>query len=254
MAGDSKHFIFATTHGGVTWEEQDPGTLPEGWFTDVAFVDAQHGWVMAVNYILATADGGSDLGAAELAHEQRSERAGRGRLPLLGRRRRRHDHHAIKGRCVLAGFVPPETSVTSDLTRWVTTPGGAELGFSVSDTASPSLKGHVVRAQAKAVRAAGVAPVTQTSLDSGKSWQSSERHLVTAQGETAFLSRSIDQAGNIETARTSSVRVDNQAPESDDDAPTGTVDGPVAVRLDAIDAVFGVATIEYRRQGPSVGP
>lgn len=155
---------------------------------------------------------------------------------------------------VLADFVPPETSVTSDLTRWVTTPGGAELGFSVSDTASPSLKGHVVRAQAKAVRAAGVAPVTQTSLDSGKSWQSSERHLVTAQGETAFLSRSIDQAGNIETARTSSVRVDNQAPESDDDAPTGTVDGPVAVRLDAIDAVSGVATIEYRRQGPSVGP
>lgn len=70
--GSSK--LFHTTDAGSTWGEQATqviGYLDEGWLTDLAFSDAQHGWAVGGSWydqgvLLRTVDGGAHWGLQRL--------------------------------------------------------------------------------------------------------------------------------------------------------------------------------------------
>ncbi len=63
--------------------------------------------------------------------------------------------------------------------------------------------------------------------------------------------RSTDNAGNVETLRSATVRIDTTLPLTTDDAPAGWRTSAVTVTLTANDALSGIASTEYRVDGGS---
>ncbi len=64
---------------------------------------------------------------------------------------------------------------------------------------------------------------------------------VMAEGTTTVKYLAVDGAGNTSTVTTKLVRIDNTAPDTSDDAPSGWVSGPVTVTVSAVDTYSGVA-------------
>ena len=61
--------------------------------------------------------------------------------------------------------------------------------------------------------------------------------------------RTTDVAGNVETLRSATVRIDTTLPTTTDDAPAGWSDSPVTVTLSPADALSGIASTQYRIDG-----
>ncbi len=61
--------------------------------------------------------------------------------------------------------------------------------------------------------------------------------------------RSTDNAGNVESLRSATVRIDTTLPTTTDDAPSGWSSSPVTVTLTPGDALSGVASTQYRVDG-----
>lgn len=98
---------------------------------------------------------------------------------------------------------------------------------------------------------AGVAS-TLYSIDGGATWQPYTGSFVISQeGITNILYRSTDRAGNIETARSLTVKLDKTAPTVQLTANPSTIKGnngkPVAVTLsgNGADAISGLASVSY---------
>ncbi len=72
---------------------------------------------------------------------------------------------------------------------------------------------------------------------------------VTAEGTTTIEYYSVDVVGNAESANTATVRIDDTAPVSSDDAPTEWVNGPVDVTLTSDDTLSGVEVSPTRIDG-----
>ena len=70
-------------------------------------------------------------------------------------------------------------------------------------------------------------------------------------GVHAVEYRSTDNAGNVETLRSATVRIDTTLPLTTDDAPAGWRTSAVTVALTANDALSGIAATEYRVDGGS---
>ena len=79
--------ILKTTDGGLHWSPQTSGTAET--LDGVSCVDAQKAWAVALDGgVLATTNGGSDVGGAGLGHDGAAPRRGlRRRRARLGRRR-----------------------------------------------------------------------------------------------------------------------------------------------------------------------
>jgi hypothetical protein len=78
--------------------------------------------------------------------------------------------------------------------------------------------------------------------------------LVSGDGVHSLEYYATDTAGNVEMARTGTVRIDGSAPSTVHDAPSGWVSGPVLVSLSSTDPVSGVSAILYSLDGsePSI--
>ncbi|MEK6275346.1 MAG: Ig-like domain-containing protein [Actinomycetota bacterium] len=63
--------------------------------------------------------------------------------------------------------------------------------------------------------------------------------------------RTTDVAGNVETLRSATVRIDTTLPTTTDDAPAGWGNSPVTVTLSPADALSGIASTQYRIDGGS---
>ena len=61
--------------------------------------------------------------------------------------------------------------------------------------------------------------------------------------------RALDAVGNQSALATATVRVDNSAPATSDDAPDEWVTGPVSLHLGATDALSGLDGILYSTDG-----
>jgi len=92
---------------------------------------------------------------------------------------------------------------------------------------------------------------TRYVLDGGPltSYAATSPITITAEGTHTIEYASTDVKGNTETTKTATVRIDDTAPVSGDDAPTGWVDGPVSVTLSSVDPLSGVSGITYRLDG-----
>lgn len=74
---------------------------------------------------------------------------------------------------------------------------------------------------------------------------------VSDEGETTIDYYSVDVAGNTETEKIATVKIDKTAPATTNDAPSGWKKTPFVVKLEATDALSGVATTEYSLDGVS---
>ena len=72
---------------------------------------------------------------------------------------------------------------------------------------------------------------------------------ISAEGTTTLRYASVDTAGNTEAPRSATVRIDDTAPVTTDDAPTGWIDGPATVHLTASDAMSGLSGIRVSVNG-----
>ena len=63
--------------------------------------------------------------------------------------------------------------------------------------------------------------------------------------------RTTDNAGNVESLRSATVRIDTTLPTTTDDAPAGWRSSPVTVTLSPADALSGIASTQYRVDGGS---
>jgi hypothetical protein len=61
--------------------------------------------------------------------------------------------------------------------------------------------------------------------------------------------RTTDVAGNVESLRSATVRIDTTLPTTTDDAPAGWSSSPVTVTLSPADALSGIASTQYRIDG-----
>jgi hypothetical protein len=102
--------------------------------------------------------------------------------------------------------------------------------------------------------ASGVAHTYYSTDGSAPSIEATGAIVITAEGTTTVLYRSADAVGNLEATKTATVRIDDTAPVSTDDAPTGWVSGTVNVHLGATDSASGVAHTHYSTDGsaPSI--
>lgn len=96
-------------------------------------------------------------------------------------------------------------------------------------------------------------------VDGGEESTYSAPVSIVGEGITSIEYRAIDVAGNHGAWRSATVRVDDTAPESTDDAPIGWVGGPVIVTLSSADALSGVGALLYSIDGtdpslPYTGP
>jgi len=140
--------------------------------------------------------------------------------------------------------------VRIDKTAPTTTAGGIPAGWSkanVTVTLSPSdaLSGMI-----------GGSARTEYSTNGGASWTTGTSATISTQGTTTLLYRSTDAAGNIETAKSVSVRLDATAPSTSLPStaiPQGWGKAPVTVALIPSDALSGMiggsAKSEYSLDG-----
>ena len=75
---------------------------------------------------------------------------------------------------------------------------------------------------------------------------------VTGEGTHTLTYAAVDAAGNTEATKTATVRIDQNAPESLDNAQTDWVSSPVHVTLSSSDALSGVSGIRYVVDGSEV--
>ena len=92
---------------------------------------------------------------------------------------------------------------------------------------------------------------TEYRLQGAPSWTTySAPFQTSAQGSSTYECRSTDKAGNVETPKSFTVRVDASAPTTTaSGVPAGWSKSAVMVTLAGADALSGVASIEYRLQG-----
>jgi len=91
---------------------------------------------------------------------------------------------------------------------------------------------------------------TSYRIDGGEQQTYSEPFVVSAEGTTTIEYWSTDAAGNTEQVRSEQLFVDDTAPVTSDDAPSGWVNGPVTLTLSASDGVLsGVEATTYRIDG-----
>jgi hypothetical protein len=148
--------------------------------------------------------------------------------------------HTIKYRSVDAAGNTEETeSCTVKLDTVAPTTGDdAPSGWQKSSSATV----HLTAGDATS----GVA-TTDYSTDGGATWTMGSSLTVSTEGETTVRYRSTDEAGNVETARSCTVKLDTVAPTTGDDAPSGWQKSSSAtVHLTASDATSGVAETQYK--------
>src|SRR5205814_9983476 len=90
---------------------------------------------------------------------------------------------------------------------------------------------------------------TEYQLDGGAWTAVREPFTVTGDGEHKVAYRSVDNAGNVEEARTVTVKVDATAPVTRASAANDERSGIKLVTLAATDATSGVAGTEYSLDG-----
>jgi photosystem II stability/assembly factor-like uncharacterized protein len=137
-----------------------------------------------------------------------------------------------------------EILLSADITPPVTTVSGVPEGWSrVPVTVTLS-------AVDPAPDASGVA-ATAYRLQGAAAWTTYAAPLtVSAQGTSVYECRSTDNAGNVEAAKTFTVRIDAGAPTTvASGVPAGWSNVPVTVTLTATDALSGVAASAYRLLG-----
>ena len=105
-----------------------------------------------------------------------------------------------------------------------------------------------VALSASDVGGSGVAR-TEYRLDGAAGFTSGGGVVVSGDGVHTLNYRSIDVAGNVETEKTATVRIDTAAPVTSDNAPAGWSNSPVTVTLSALDLGSGVTRTEYRLDG-----
>jgi hypothetical protein len=146
------------------------------------------------------------------------------------------EHESAQAVTVVADTTPPVTSAvltgTAGSNGWYTTSVGVALTATDSGAGATGVKEVQYSATGAGALATTVVQGASASL------------TVSAQGTTAVSYLARDNAGNAETAKTSSVKVDTVAPSVALGAsPTGTVSGrQVALSGTASDATSGVAT------------
>jgi len=102
--------------------------------------------------------------------------------------------------------------------------------------------------------------VAQTNVTvDGESFTYSSPLIFNSEGIHTLSYASTDVKGNRETTKTVTVRIDDTAPTSTDDAPVGWVSGPVFVTLTPVDPISGVNAVLYSTDGseptvPYTGP
>ncbi len=77
--------------------------------------------------------------------------------------------------------------------------------------------------------------------------------VISAEGTTTVSYCSVDSVGNTEGVKTAIVRIDESAPVTTDDAPTGWVSSPISVTLHASDDLSGAPSILYSIDGSQPG-
>ncbi|MDX6411825.1 MAG: large repetitive protein, partial [Gaiellaceae bacterium] len=91
---------------------------------------------------------------------------------------------------------------------------------------------------------------TEYKLDGAASWSTGASVAVSGEGVHTLAYRSTDVAGNVETDKTATVRIDGTPPVTADNAPAGWSNGAVTVVLSATDSGgSGVAKTEYKLDG-----
>ncbi|HMK92273.1 MAG TPA: hypothetical protein VK576_04680, partial [Thermoleophilia bacterium] len=96
---------------------------------------------------------------------------------------------------------------------------------------------------------------TRYSTDGGATWQTGSSVVFPrwrrggGTGTVTLLYASTDAAGNAATPQSATVRIDNAAPTSSDDAPAVSQAGPVTVHLLVTDPDSGPATVWYSLDG-----
>jgi photosystem II stability/assembly factor-like uncharacterized protein len=275
--------ILATTDGGVTWTPQHPGTT--GTLINVAFLDATHGWAVGgPGTILSTATGGFStdddstpptttvFGADSLWHSAAvsltlsasDNLGGSGMVGGHATVEYRIDSgaRAVGTQITLSASVDhtgdglhvvsyrssdavgnwesiKSVSVKIDTTAPVTTVSGADdtwhavpasLSFSAGDSAS------------------GVAS-TSYQIDGG-AWAAGTSCTVSGDGIHTVSYRSTDAAGNTESAKSDTVKIDTTAPTTTASGLDGLWhNSAVTVGLVGSDALSGPAGTSYSLDG-----
>ena len=90
---------------------------------------------------------------------------------------------------------------------------------------------------------------TTYELDGGSTQTGATVNVPATHGVHTITYRSTDAAGNVESDRSASVRIDRQAPTTSDDAPAGPGSLPVTVTLSPADPDSGVDATTYEVNG-----
>ncbi len=90
---------------------------------------------------------------------------------------------------------------------------------------------------------------TYFRLDGGATAEYVTPFEVAAEGVHSVEYWSVDAAGNTETTKTASIRIDRSAPSSTDDAPLGWQRSPLTFALHSTDSLSGVAAARYSIDG-----
>ncbi len=205
--------------------------------------DAPAGWLTVSPWLvsLQPEDGGSGIfgGPAGTRHSVDGAPWTGGTLVMVGG----DGQHTVSYRSTDAAGNQEATrtcSVRIDTEAPLTTVSGAPGGWSRLP----------VRLEAGASDATSGVALTEYSLDGGRSWAGETSVTVSAEGTTTVLFRSVDVAGNVETAGSTQVLVDTTPPETADDIADGwaTTD-PVSVTLTVTEGgsgMGGIAHTEYK--------
>ncbi len=91
---------------------------------------------------------------------------------------------------------------------------------------------------------------TYYSLDGGQPAARYTSSLnISTEGTTTLKYYSVDVAGNAETIKSATIRVDRTGPTASDNAPSSWVKGPVTVALSGSDAMSGLSGFKYSLDG-----
>jgi len=117
------------------------------------------------------------------------------------------------------------------------------------DSSSAWAKGPVTLHVTSLDTASGGASVVYSTDGSAPSLPYTGSIVIGAEGTTTVKYQATDSLGNATSVRTATVRVDDTAPSSSDDAPTGWISGTANVHLTSTDALSGVTGISFTLDG-----